>query len=171
MNFAAWKRPLTISAVLAAGMAVLAWYFDPLFVTLLCLVAILWQIVRLLVDLLRWNKNGLALGGVRLVIWVGAMAATIGALDYYTTRAQAGGEALVAALQAYRAREGRYPEKLEALAPRDIAAVPLMPSPPGRSERSFYYRLSGEHFRLMYYTGIRMGKEFDSSTGKWEALD
>lgn len=170
MNFAAWKRPLTISAVLAVALVGFGWHYDPIFAAMLCLLAMVWQIVRLLYYLLRWNKNGLALGGARLLIWVAAMATAIGVHDHYATRTHAGGEALVAALQAYRAREGRYPEKLEALVPRDIAAIPAMASPAG-SNRRFYYRLSGEQFHLMYVTGFRMGKEFDSGTGKWTELD
>lgn len=170
MEAASLKRPLIISAVLAIGLVGFGWYYDPMFAAMLCLLAVLWQVVRLLYYLLRWNKNGLALCGVRFVIWVAAIAAAMTVHEYYATRAHAGGEALVAALQAYRAREGRYPEKLESLAPRDIVAIPAMASPAG-SNRRFYYRLSGEHFHLMYVTGFRMGKAFDSSTGKWEVLD
>jgi hypothetical protein len=170
LNWAAWRRPLIVSAVLAGLLLALAWYNEPMFAAMLCMLAVLFQLLRLLYYLIGWNKHGLAGSGVRLLIWVAAMVGAGAIHAQYADQARKNGEALVAVLQSYRAREGRYPPNLEALVPRDVAAVPVPASPPG-SPRKFHYRLSGEHFRLMYVTGFRMGSEFSSENGKWEALD
>ncbi len=170
MDLAAYKRPLMISAGLAAVLAACAWYYDAMTIAMLCVLAVLWQILRLLYYLLRWNRSGLAAGGIRLLIWVAAAASAMTAHGHYGKLSRASGDALVAALQAYRAREGRYPQNLEALVPRDIAAIPTVALIPSR-EQKFRYRLVENQFRLMYVAGFRMASEFDSEKAKWEELD
>ena len=165
-----YKPSLWISAALAMVLIACGWYFDATLIAMLCVAAALWQVLRLLYYLLRWNRAGLAAGGIRLLIWVAATAGVIGAYSHQFTLTQTRGEALVNALQAYRAREGRYPQNLEALAPRDIAAVPLVALSPIH-EQKFRYRLMENSFRLMFVTGIRAAKEYDSEKGTWESLD
>jgi len=92
------------------------------------------------------------------------------AQDHYGKLARARGDALVAALQANRAREGRHPQNLEALVPRDIAAIPMVALMPG-SDQKFRYRISENHFRLMYVAGFRMASEYDSENAQWKELD
>ena len=170
MNWAPYKRSLWITALLAAALFAGGWFGDAQLMLTLCVVVVLWQVLRLLYYLLLWNRASLAAGGVRLLIWMAATSGVIYVYDHQTTLTRTRGDALVSALQAYRAREGRYPQNLEALAPRDIAAIPLVALRPG-SELMFRYRLIGDHFRLMYATGIRAGQEYDSEKGRWEALD
>ena len=157
MNLAPYKRSLWISAALAMVLLACAWYYDAILIAMLCVVAALWQVLRLLYYLMRWNRVGLVAGGIRLLIWVAATAGVMLAHEHYSKLTQARGEALVSALQAYRAREGRYPQNLQALAPG--------------SERKFRYRLMENHFRLMYVSGFRMASEYDSEKTKWETLD
>lgn len=170
MDLAPYKRLLMISAGLALVLAACAWYYDAMLIAMLCVLAVMWQLARLLYYLLRWNRGGLAAGGIRLLIWVAALFSAMTAQDYYGTLTRARGDALVTALQAYRAREGRYPQDLDALAPRDIAAIPVVALLPSR-EQKFRYRIYENQFRLMYIAGFRMASEYDSEKAKWEELD
>jgi len=170
LDLAPYKRPLLISAGLGIALAACAWYYDAMLIAMLCVAAVLWQLARLLYYLLRWNRGGLAAGGIRLLIWVAALFSAMTAQDYYGKLTRARGDALVAALQTYRAREGRYPQNLEALVPRDIAAIPVVALNPS-SDQKFRYRISENNFRLMYIAGFRMASEYDSESAKWEELD
>ncbi len=170
MNLALYKRSLWINAALAVVLLACAWYYDAMLIAMLCVAAVLWQVLRLFYYLLRWNRAGLAAGGIRLLIWVSATTGVMMTLDHYSSLTQARGEALVQALQAYRAREGRYPQSLEALAPRDITQIPEVALAPS-SGRKFHYRLVENQFRLMYVIGFRMASEYDSEKAKWESLD
>jgi len=170
MNLALYKRRLMISAALAAVLVACAWYYDAMLIAMLCVLAVLVQLVRLLYNLLKWNRAGLAAGGIRLAVWVAATAGTLTAHNHYATLTRTRGDALVAALQAYRAREGRYPAQLEALVPRDIAAIPAVALVPSR-EQKFRYRLVENDFRLVYFAGFRLASEYDSQSGKWAEFD
>jgi hypothetical protein len=161
---------VAVSAALAVLLAACAWYYDAKLIAMLCVVAVMWQLARLLYYLVRWNRSGLVAGGIRLLFWVAATASAMTALDYYGKLTRERGDALVTALQAHRAREGVYPKELEALVPRYIAAIPAAALWPSR-EQKFKYRLSENNFRLMYVSGFRMASEYDSETSKWEELD
>ena len=165
MSLAPYKRSLWISAALAAALIACGWYFDALLIAMLCVATVLWQVLRLLFELLRWNRAGLTAGGVRLLLWAAATAGVMMAYDHYSKLTQARGEKLVGALQAYHAREGRYPQHLEALAPRDIAAIPVVALAPS-SKLKFRYRLVENHFRLMYVAEFRMAREYESAKGQ-----
>jgi hypothetical protein len=170
MEAVSLKRPLIISAVFILVLVMGVWYLDTMFAAMLCLLAILWQILRLLYYAVRRNSNRLKLIGARFVMWVAAIVSMMTLFNHYSSRAQASGETVLAALQAHRAREGSYPEKLEALVPRDMAAIPMVALNPVR-EGKFRYRSNGKTFTLMYVTGFRMGSVYDSEAAKWEALD
>ena len=170
MDLAPYKRPLMVSAGLGIALAACAWYYDAMLIAMLCVLAVLWQLARLLYYLLRWNRGGLTAGGIRLLIWVAATASAMTAQDHYGKLTRARGDALVVALQAYRAREGRYPQNLEALVPRDLAAIPMVALMPS-SKQKFKYRIFENNFRLMYVAGFRMASEYDSENAKWEELD
>lgn len=170
MDAVSLKRPLMISAVLMLVLVAGAWYLDAVVAVMLCLLAAAWQVLRLLYYAVRRNSGALKLAGMRFLMWAVVMTGTIAAMGHYSSQARTRGDTLVAALQAHRAKEGRYPDKLEALVPRDMTAIPEVTLNPVR-EGKFRYRSNGNSFRLMYVTGFRMGYEYDSETAKWEALD
>ena len=173
VDIAAYKRPLIISVVLATLIVAAGVWADALSIAPLCLLAALWQIVRGLYYLLRRQWLGLKLCGLRLLIWIAAMFLLVAVHSYYKDITQQRGDALVTALQAYRAREGRYPRDLAALAPRDITEVPLTAQSPGEG-RPFRYRLdgeAGENYQLMFHTGFRWQHTFDPKVGKWVMTD
>jgi hypothetical protein len=164
------KRSLTISALFVVVVVIGAGFVDVTIAIMLCVMAVAWQILRLLYYALRWNTAGLKLIGIRLLMWVAAAFGTGAILGHYSDQARAQGNTLVAALQAHRAREGRYPEKLEALVPRDIAAIPMVAQNPIH-EKKFIYHSNGNTYTLLYVTGFRMGASYNSDEAKWEVLD
>ena len=149
MDVTAIKRPLIISAVLAGIVAACAWYYDAMPLALLCMLVAAWQLVRGLYYALRRNRDGLKVSGLRFLMWAAALASAIVAHNYYAKLTRERGDALVVALQAYRAREGRYPQNLEALAQREIAAVPGVALNP-YSKQKFRYRSEANTFQLSY---------------------
>jgi hypothetical protein len=165
------KRPLIISAlfilVLMAGVGL---FLDVVLAIMIGMLAVVWQILRLLYYAVRWNTRGLKLIGARLLMWMAAAFGMGAMMGHYSDQARAQGNALIAALQVHRAREGRYPEQLEALVPKDIGAISMVKLNPFR-EQTFRYRSNGKTFTLLYVTGFRMGALYDSESAKWEALD
>ena len=168
-----FKRPLIITAVLATLLVATGVSIDALTFAPLGLLVVFWQILRALYYVLRRNWPALKLCGLRLLIWIAAMFVLVMVHDYYQKITQKSADTLVAALQTYRAREGRYPRELDALAPRDIAQVPLTVNSPGAG-RPFRYRLdgdAGERYTLSFNSGFRLQHIYDSTTKKWELRD
>lgn len=168
-----FKRPLLITAALATLLVAGGIYVDALSIAPLCLLAVVWQVLRALYYVLRRNWPALKLCGLRLLIWIAAMFALIMVHNYYLKITQQRADTLVAALQTYRAREGRFPAELEALVPRDIALVPPMVNGPGAG-RPFRYRLygdAGEKYTLIFHSGFRLQHSYDSTVMKWEVRD
>ncbi|MEQ1773161.1 MAG: hypothetical protein ABL891_05190 [Burkholderiales bacterium] len=171
MDAVSLKRPLIISALFIVVLIVgVGLFVDVVFATMLCVMAMMWQMLRLLYYAVRWNTRGLKVIGARLLMWAAAAFGLGAMFSHYSDVARVQGGSLVAALQAHRAREGRFPEQIEALAPRDIAVIPMVKMSPIR-EQKFRYRSNGKTFTLLYVTGFRMGATYDSETAKWEALD
>lgn len=171
MEATSLKRPLVISAVFVLVMiAGIGLFVDIVFAAMIALLAGIWQIVRLLYYAVRNNGRGLKLVGARLLMWGAAMFGMMALFGHYMDRARAEGDTLVAALKTYHVREGRYPEQLEALAPRDIPVIAKVKVNPMR-EQPFRYRSNGKNFTLLYVTGFRMGALYDSERAKWEPLD
>ena len=173
MDAAYFKRPMIVSVILAGILVTVGWYQDALVFAPLCLLAAFWQVLRAMYYALRRNGPALKLCGMRLLIWAAAMAILIAAHNYYLNTTKKSADAVVASLQIYCAREGRFPLNLEALAPRDIPAVPAATMAPG-NVYPFRYRVSGdkaENFTLRFYTGFRHQHIYDSTTGKWELTD
>lgn len=167
------KRALLISAVLASLLVIVGWYNDALMFAPFGLLALIWQIVCALgyMVLRRWHM--LKRCGARMLIWLAAIAALMFIHDYYLKTTRTSAEAVLSALQAYRAREGRYPPNLEALAPRDMAVVPQWSMAPSRVQ-PFRYRLEGdkgENFDLRYFTGWRHQHVYESASGTWKLTD
>lgn len=167
------RRPLLVTAVLTVGVAVCAWLIDgwlvAMMLAMLCFWALLWQMLRLFYYLVRWNKWGLKLVGARVVMWIGAMASAVAAHNVFVSATQERADKLLGAIKAYHAREGRYPEKLEALAPRDIPEVPRLAR--GGGTQKFHYRTVEGGFTLGYASGWMTMTTYDSQTGKWETRD
>jgi hypothetical protein len=169
---AAWKKhPLTITAVAVAVLAALAaYFFDAMLVALLCVLLALWQIIRALYHAVSHNVGALKWDGVRFVVWVAACVGATNVHDRYITLTKERGESIVAALKTYHAREGGYPKTLDALAPRDMAAVPTVALVPA-SGTKFNYRSDGAKFTLAYSPGFLMMTEYDSTTARWDTRD
>ena len=104
-----FKRPLIITAVLATLLVATGVSIDALTFAPLGLLVVFWQILRALYYVLRRNWPALKLCGLRLLIWIAAMFVLVMVHDYYQKITQKSADTLVAALQTYRAREGRYP--------------------------------------------------------------
>ncbi len=167
------KRPLFISGGLAGMLLIVGWYYDPLTYAPLCLLAVLWQVLRGLYYALRRNWAALKLCGLRLLIWLIAMACLIVAHNFNLKETQKRADVLLSALQSYRAREGRFPPSLDALVPRDVAVLPLVARAPSRLQ-PFRYRVQGEagdHFMLMFESGFRLQHTYDSTTAHWTLRD
>ncbi len=172
MNLAPGQRPLMISAGLVVAVMTGSWFSDLMLALMAGMLVMAWQVLRLLYYAVRGNTPGLGLTGIRLLLWLAGSLGTVVLFGHYDDQARAQGDTVIAALQAYRAREGRYPEKLDALAPKDIATVPMVAMSPLR-DRPFRYISAdnGATFMLMYVIGFRMGAEYHSGTAKWMALD
>ncbi len=170
MDTMSFKRPLMISLAVMLMLVAGSWLLDITITIMVCMLAIAWQVVRLLYYAVRRNARGLKLTGMRLLLWMAVVLGVGQVMGHYAAQGREKGEALFAARQAYRTREGRYPDTLDALRPRDIATVPVLILRPGK-EQPFHYRFRDNHFRLMYSYAFRIGYEYDSKNGKWEALD
>lgn len=165
------KHPLIPTAILALVLLAGAWWFyDPQVVVLLCMLAVMWQVVCALYYAARRNVGALKIRGIRFLIWIAVMIGAGIASRTYVDMTRARGDSLVAALQKYHAREGGYPASLAALVPRDIAVVPTVALVPIRST-PFDYRSDGKFYSLMYYTGILVVSEYVSTTAEWRTRD
>jgi hypothetical protein len=167
------KRPLIFSAALAGVLVAAGWYLDALVFAPIGLLAVFWQALRAIYYVLRRNRLALKLCGIRALIWFAAMGILVAVHNYYLKSTKKSADDLVASLQTYRMREGCFPKTLEALAPRDIPAVPLAMMAPG-NVYPFRYRVSGDNadkFTLRFYTGFRHQHTYDSATGKWDLTD
>mgnify|MGYP003345213355 CR=1 FL=1 len=170
---ASHKRALTISAVLAVLLVLVGWYNDALMFAPFALLILVWQMVCALGYLVLRQWPMLKRCGLRMLIWFAAMAVLVSIHQVYLDSARKKADAVVSALQAYRAREGRYPPNLEALAPRDMAVVPPYAMSLA-TVRPFRYRLDGdkgENFDLRFFTGFRHQHIYESAAGKWKVTD
>jgi hypothetical protein len=173
MESASIKRPLIISVALAVVLVAIGWYQDALVFAPIGLLVVFWQVLRAIYYVLRRNRPALKLCGARALIWFAAMAILVAVHNYYLENTKENANALVASLQTYRTREGRFPDTLEALAPRDISAIPAATMAPGNAY-PFRYRVTGDkadHFTLRFHTGFRHQHTYDSATGKWDLTD
>ncbi len=172
-----FQRALLISAVLAGLLVIMGWFYDALMFVLLPALALIWQVLCALGYTLLRKWHMLKLCGLRMLIWLAAIMTLMFIHDYYLKSTRKSAEAVVSALQTYRAREGRYPPNLEALAPRDMAVVPLWSMSPSGAQ-PFRYKLvgekeenKGENFDLRYFTGFRHQHIYESASGKWKLTD
>lgn len=71
-------------------------------------------------------------------------------------------EPIVAALEAHRRATGGYPESLEALTPRYLAALPApLADPSGQGSRSWEYEPHPRHGYTLYVTTLHWVNSFD----------
>lgn len=173
------QRPLMISGMLAILLVLVGWYYDALLFAPFGLLALLWQILCAIYFAVRRDRQGLKVSGVRMLIWMAAMAILITVHNQYLKNTRKNAEAVVTALQNFRAREGYYPKDLEALVPRDIAVLPKSAMSP-RHVYPFQYRTvpAGEavaekalSFNLRFHTGFRHQHIYDSVSGQWKLTD
>ena len=153
--------------------AACAWLVDAWLIAMwmgvLCFWALLWQMARLVYYSVRWNTFGLKLVGARTLMWLGAMFAAITAHHTFVSATQEKADRLLGAIKAYHARTGRYPEKLDALVPRDIPEVPGLAR--GGGVQKFHYRTTEGGHTLSYPSGWMTMTSYDSTTGTWETRD
>jgi hypothetical protein len=137
---------------------------------LIVFIVVLLQGLLLVINALlrRWHQVKLA--AARVGIWSAVVALGAVSHNHFTDVTRARAESLVAALKAYHAREGRYPDVLEALVPKDIKAVPVSVQSLSR-ERPFRYDTREGQYTLSYFPGFRLMTTYRSESGKWQTLD
>lgn len=134
---------------------------------------LLWQIVFGVPRLLLTRDPGLkAFRMRRMTIYVFAATATLAfmALDIHIAAHRA--RVVTQALQTYNARHGRYPERLEELAPETLPALPRARLALISDE--YYYRTDkeGKLPRFGYTVVAPFGRMmYDFETLRWNALD
>jgi len=86
----------------------------------------------------------------------------------FTDENRPAGEEIVAAVEAYKAANKRYPENLELLQPKYVGKIPS-PAP----GTNFVYAIpsDGSAAWFGYQTSRGMLSEYDSQTRKWRELD
>lgn len=107
----------------------------------------------------------------RLAIYAAAVASSLTLAAFNDRVAEERAARIVAAVEAYAAVHGRYPERLEELVPRFLPAIPAK-AKYALLDRGFQYRTSpGQHI-LMYTTMAPYGRRyFTFETGRWQTID
>ena len=121
--------------------------------------------VRLAAGRIGWRKG--AIFGAAIVVAVFAAYWALTRVAFRDENRPAGDE-IVAALEAYKAANKRYPEKLAQLQPKFLGKVPK-PAP----GTNFVYGISydGTSAWFGYQTMGEAFMEFDSQARKWESLE
>ena len=88
---------------------------------------------------------------------------------YLASRMERESEPLIAALEKYRAQNGRYPEKLAELVPAQAGALPSC-APDGKRPLAYYRRDDGG-YSITCYTYVYLKHSYDSSTRTWSSWD
>ena len=179
------KRPLMISMALAILLVLFGGYNDALMFAPIGLLVLFCQVLGAVYYSVRRDWRMLKVCGLRALMWIGAMAMLTVIHNYYLNLSKKSAEAVVTALTKYHAREGHYPPKLDALAPRDIAVVPQWGMSPSR-DHAFHYRPTGApgttdawgvyegnavNYTLRFFSGFRHQHIYDSATGQWKLTD
>lgn len=107
---------------------------------------------------------------IKAVVVTGAGAASIAAIVTFNAIAEERAREVIAAVESFKGRFGRYPEKLDELVPIFLPEVPA--AKPAGMMREFAYRnFDGEH-TLMYTVVPPFGRKFYSfERQRWSALD
>lgn len=107
---------------------------------------------------------------IKAVVVISAGAASIAAIVTFNAIAEARALAVIAAVESFKGRFGRYPEKLDEVVPLYLSEVPM--AKPAGMMRTFDYRnLEGEH-TLMYTVVPPFGRKvYTFERKRWSALD
>lgn len=87
---------------------------------------------------------------------------------FYNTEDQPKAELIIAALEAYRSSNGRYPPKLDALTPQ---FMPQLPVPRRHGIIEYIVDESGKKCWVAYNTHRDYVQEYDCITHDWQVLD
>ena len=107
---------------------------------------------------------------IKAVVVISAGAASIAAIVSFNAIAEARALKVIAAVESFKGRFGRYPEKLDEVVPLYLEEVPM--AKPAGMMRAFDYRnLEGEH-TLMYTVVPPFGRKiYTFERKRWSALD
>ena len=107
---------------------------------------------------------------IKAVVVITAGVAALAVIIVANRVAEEHAEQVIAAVEAFKMKQGRYPEKLEELVPAYLPEVPLA-KPLGAARRFRYLTADGEH-TLMYTVVPPFGRRLYSFERKrWSALD
>jgi hypothetical protein len=112
-----------------------------------------------------WRRNAVIAGAVVVAVFVIYRGIVPHVLPEENRPA---GEAIVAALEAYKRANGRYPEKLAQLQPRFLAAIP---QPVSGTNFAYAATSDGTACWFGYQTPRDMYNEYDSRVRKWQYLE
>ena len=88
---------------------------------------------------------------------------------YLTNRMEDESPPLIAALEKFRAQNGRHPETLAELVPAYVAAPPTCLR--GERRPMLYFRHADGSYSITCYTYVFMKHSYDSSTKTWRSWD
>lgn len=107
----------------------------------------------------------------RLAIYLAAIAAVIGLRIVNTGIGKQRADAVVAAVERFHAREGKYPERLDQLVPDFLPEVPAK-AKLTLMDSGFRYRASAQSHSLSYVIMPPFGRrEYQFETRSWSDLD
>jgi len=132
--------------------------------------AVVLQLLRLLLVLLRRRRSALRLAAARLGIWLLAVLGIAAAFAAHDRIARDRGMSIVAACHAYRGQHAAWPPDVEALVPAFLAQVPRPSDMPLR-RRPFRYRTDESGFHLGYSPGGLVYREYDATQQRWLTRD
>ncbi len=118
-----------------------------------------------------WVRSRLIRAGMYLLLGV----ATVAAMRFHRTTATSHAEQLIAACRAYKVQHGEFPDRLEALVPTYLPAVPRAKYTLGWGNFT-YWNLSSDrdepHHVLMYVALPPFGRRlYHLERGSWSQLD
>ena len=158
----AWGAALFAFDVFVGGAMALLSIFTVLFLTTFGLG---WALVT-------WRNRAVMLGRLRAIAITSAMAATAIAWGVYDgAQAEHRVLATAAAVKAFAARHGRYPDRLEALVPAFLPEAPYAHR--FGMARRLYYKSDGDKGPwLMYVSTPPFGRRsLEVETGNWQFVD
>jgi len=163
-------RSAPLVTVIAAALAMCDAFFfgQGVFAMLLCLAGLLYYVPRAIGA--RPDPALFRLRVIKAAVVTFSGVAAIAVIVTFNNIAEDRAREVIAAAESFKARFGRYPEKLDELVPLFMAEVPM--AKPAGAMRAFDYRmLDGEH-TLMYTVVPPFGRKiYTFERQRWSALD
>ena len=156
--------PISLFAfeVFAAGQGVIA--------GIIILVIFIWFIPKALFSLLIKNKEKAKKYALRSAVYFLTVAAMIFGLYLNNQLAEQRSKIVIAALDNYKAQNGRFPDKLEELVPKFLPKIPLAKINVYGSFR--YYVFAEDRHTLMYVVVPPFGRKlYNLEKKSWSQLD